>query len=64
MEKDLKKKYTCACLCVYVCVCVCMASLMTQIVQNPPATQETWVLSLSWEDPLETVMATVLQCSC
>ena len=24
MEKDLKKKYTCACLCVYVCVCVCV----------------------------------------
>ena len=46
MEKDLKKKYTCVCMCV--CVCVCMASLMTQIVQNPPATQETRVLSLSW----------------
>ena len=26
---------------------------MAQIVKNPPAMQETWVQSLSWEDPLE-----------
>ena len=33
-------------------------SLMAQLVKNPPAMQETWVLSLGWEDPLEKVMAT------
>ena len=25
---------------------------MAQLVKNPPAIQETWVLSLGWEDPL------------
>ena len=29
-----------------------------QTVKNPPATQETWVWSLGWEDPLEEGMAT------
>ena len=29
------------------------ASLMAQLVKNPPAMQETWVWSLGWEDPLE-----------
>ena len=29
------------------------ASLVTQLVKNPPAMQETWVWSLGWEDPLE-----------
>ena len=29
------------------------ASLVTQLVKNPPAMQETWVRSLGWEDPLE-----------
>ena len=29
------------------------ASLMAQMVKNPPAMQETWVRSLGWEDPLE-----------
>ena len=29
------------------------ASLVAQLVKNPPAMQETWVRSLSWEDPLE-----------
>ena len=29
------------------------ASLMAQIVKNPPAMHETWVRSLDWEDPLE-----------
>ena len=28
------------------------ASLMAQLVKNPPAMQETWVQSLDWEDPL------------
>ena len=29
------------------------ASLVAQLVKNPPAMRETWVRSLSWEDPLE-----------
>ena len=29
------------------------ASLVAQKVKNPPAMLETWVQSLSWEDPLE-----------
>ena len=29
------------------------ASLMDQMVKNPPAMRETWVWSLSWEDSLE-----------
>ena len=29
------------------------ASLLAQMVKNPPAMQETWVWSLGWEDPLE-----------
>ena len=28
-------------------------SLVAQLVKNPPAMRETWVLSLGWEDPLE-----------
>ena len=31
---------------------------MAQTVKNPPAMQETWVQSLSWEDLLEEGMAT------
>ena len=34
------------------------ASLVAQLVKNPPAVQETWVRSLSWEDPLEKGKAT------
>ena len=34
------------------------ASLVAQMVKNPPAMQETWVQSLGWEDPLEKEMAT------
>ena len=34
------------------------ASLVAQMLQNPPAMQETRVLSLGWEDPLEEAMAT------
>ena len=33
------------------------ASLVAQIVKNIPAMQETWVLSLGGEDPLEEGMA-------
>ena len=29
------------------------ASLVAQLVKNLPAMRETWVRSLSWEDPLE-----------
>ena len=34
------------------------ASLVAQMVKNPPAVQETMVRSLDWEDPLEKGMAT------
>ena len=34
------------------------ASLLAQMVKNLPAMWETWVQSLSWEDPLEKGMAT------
>ena len=34
------------------------ASLVAQLVKNPPAMWETWVLSLVWEDPLEKGTAT------
>ena len=34
------------------------ASLVAQLVKNPPAVRETWVPSLGWEDPLEKGKAT------
>ena len=34
------------------------ASLVAQLVQNPPAMWESWVRSLGWEEPLEKGMAT------
>ena len=34
------------------------ASLVAQLVKNPPAVLETWVRSLGWEDPLEKGTAT------
>ena len=34
------------------------ASLVAQLVKNPPAMWETWVCSLGWEDPLEKGKAT------
>ena len=34
------------------------ASLVAQMLKNPPAIQETWVRSLGWEDLLEEAMAT------
>ena len=33
-------------------------SVVAQLVKNPPAMWETWVQSLSWEDPLEKGKAT------
>ena len=38
-------------------------SLVAQMVKNPPAVQETWVQSLSWEDPLEEGNGYLLQFS-
>ena len=35
-----------------------LASLVAQLVKNPPAMQETWVRSLGWEDPLKKRKAT------
>ena len=34
------------------------ASLLVQLVKNPPAIQKTWVWSLGWEDPLKKGKAT------
>ena len=34
------------------------ASLVAQMVENPRAVWETWILSLGWEDLLEEGMAT------
>ena len=34
------------------------ASMVAQLVKNPPAMRETWVQSLVWKDPLEKGMAT------
>ena len=40
------------------------ASLMAQMIKNPPVTQETWVPSLGCKDPLEKGNGYPLQCSC
>ena len=34
------------------------ASLVAQLVKNPPIMRETWVRALGWEDPLEKGKAT------
>ena len=34
-------------------ITVDVASLVAQLVKNPPAMQEIWVWFLGWEDPLE-----------
>ena len=39
------------------------ASLVAQLVKNLPATRETWLQSLGWEDPLEKGKAYPLQYS-
>ena len=39
-------------------LCFSQASLVAQLVKNPPARQEIWVQSLGQEDPLEKDMAT------
>ena len=38
--------------------CGVWASLVAQMVKNPPAVWETWIRSLGWEDPLGKGMAT------
>ena len=61
----------CVCVCIYVCVyvyvyvyiynivlCMLWASLVAQLVKNPPAMWETWVSFLDWEDLLERGKAT------
>ena len=35
-----------------------VASLVAQLIKNPPAIRETQVQSLGWEDPLEKGMST------
>ena len=37
---------------------ILLGVLVTQLVKNPPAVQQTWVQSLGWEDPLEKGTAT------
>ena len=37
----------------HVTSCPWLASLLAQLVKNPPAMWETWVLFLGWEDSLE-----------
>jgi len=46
------------------------ASLVAQLVRNPPAMWETWVRSLGWEDPMEkgkathsNILAWIIPCS-
>ena len=43
---------------IYIWLSTNRASLVTQMVKNLPAIQETPVQSLGWEDPLEEGMAT------
>ena len=47
--------YVCACVCLYVCV---QTHIVTQMVKNLTAMQETRVQSLGQEDPLEKGIAT------
>ena len=44
--------------CYWVCRSSSQASLVAQLVKNPPAVREIWVRSLGWEDPLEKGKAT------
>ena len=37
---------------IFMTLCLGRASLVTQLVKNPPEMWETWDQSLSWEDPL------------
>ena len=42
----------------HTCFTLDWASLVDQLVKNPPAMWETWLLSLGWEDTLEKGWAT------
>ena len=43
----------------YITSLICFgASLVAELVKNLPAMRETWIQSLSWEDPLEKGKAT------
>ena len=49
----------CICVCVHMCMCVHSMSFPGGSgIEDPPATWETWVQSLGWEDPLEEGLAT------
>ena len=37
----------------FTCLNLKRASLVAQLVKNPPAMRKTWVQSLGWEEPLE-----------
>ena len=56
MLKDPLKEFL---LCeIYLVKFISMEPLLAQMVKSLPAVQETQVLSLCWEDPLENEMAT------
>ena len=47
-------------MCIYIYIYIYInnqASLIAQLVKNPPAMQETWVGFLGWEDPLKKAKA-------
>ena len=56
--KKKKKKKTCTITQLQNLSSLFWASLVTQLVKNPPEMQETWVLPLGWQDPLEKGTAT------
>ena len=55
LKLTLKSSVFCTIYCMYI---IFWASLVAQMVKNLLATQETWVQSPGWEDPLEEDMAT------
>ena len=55
LKLTLKSSVLCTIYCMYI---IFWASLVAQMIKNLPATQETWVQSLGWEDTLEEGMAT------
>ena len=59
-HKWLHSKKKCMCILYTLCLAPVNygASLVAQLVKNPPAMRETWVWSLGWEDPLERRTAT------
>ena len=58
------KKYTVSGLESLTALGIHRASLVAQMVKNPPAMWETWVRSLGGEDPLEVGHDNALQSSC